>query len=221
MIRCDEDKVGFKVEYIRFNIGQSIESFTTMLGIDYNYYVNNIVKSSILYRIDIDVLYKLYYVMAELGSGIYPDAWIKGPARELIPIIRERIEEQVEYNEKLRKQINNKENDDINFVYEFNNDFYLIHKSLNQSAKLFCSINGISINEYNTLVKSADLKDIEINLSFKLYYVLREILNNKYISENMRNLCEQYIKMVNKLIEDFMNRSSREKSNANTRLKEE
>ena len=220
MIHSEEERLGFRIDYVRFMLGQTSQSFPRMLGIDYDYYVNEVVKSPVLYKINLDVLYKLYYFMSEVGSNIYAE-WYANLAKELVPFIQKRIEQRIEYNRKLSKSLLKKEPEDFEFNNNSNSKFTQLHVLLNQSAKMFCILNGFSVDEYNSIVNSNNLEEIDPIISFKIYYVLREILNNKYNNGEVISLCEEYIKICNVSIEDYMNRSIQEKPKVNKRLKEE
>lgn len=205
MVQSNEHSVGFDIDYIRVLLGQTCHSFSKMLNIDYDYYVSNVVKSPILFGIKRDVLYRLYYAMSEVGSNCYATNWIRYPAKNVVSTIRKRIDEQVEYDIQINRNLQKKEPQDSDFNTSAESRFTSIHLLLNQSASTFCLINGISVDEYNYIVNSIDLSDLDSTLVYKIYFVLKEILNNKYINGEVINICNEYIKSCDKSIVSYMN----------------
>lgn len=93
MNNYDEKRYGIKLELMRMMLGQSYESFCELADIDKDDYKECISFSDRFYDVDLNTLFRMYYILDVVISSEYISSEIKYIAIDIITVVKQRTDE--------------------------------------------------------------------------------------------------------------------------------
>lgn len=168
-----ENRSGVKLELLRIMLGQTVESFCELANIDLDDYNECIKFSKSFHDVDLNILYRLYYILDQIISSNYTTEEIRLAANQVIPTVRDRIEEFLV--EEMHLAVQGK---GVPAVIE--------------AGKILSSPNGIP--------------DDKINIVFKAYYTVSDIISNCRKDDPLLGFCSAIKERSAKGISDYVNK---------------
>lgn len=169
----DENRCGVKLELVRIMLGQTVESFCELANIDIDDYNECIRFSKSFHDVDLNTLYRLYYILDQIISSNYTTGEIIFAANQVILTVRDRIEE---------------------FLSE---ERHVAGQGKGVPAVIEAGI---------ILSSSSGIPDDKINVIFKAYYTVSDIINNCRKDDPLLGFCSAIKEKSANGISDYVNK---------------